>query len=135
MVADYVESRTSMYFVLNSLFRDAAVRQLTIAGEAAINLSGGFQGEAPGQSMAGNRRISEQDRTRLFRLQSGHSLGSSYKAPPGAGSTISFNPGGRISRGTRLTYEAVVLPRGTKFNDAEFMQYRNPVGFGPSSNT
>ena len=35
----------------------------------------------------------------------------------------------------RKRYEAVVLPLGTKFNDAEFMQYRNPVGFGPSSNT
>jgi hypothetical protein len=35
----------------------------------------------------------------------------------------------------RLLYEAAALPLGTKFSDAEFMQYRNPVGFGPSSNT
>jgi hypothetical protein len=32
-------------------------------------------------------------------------------------------------------YEAFVLPLDTKFKEAEFMQYRNPVGFGPSSNT
>jgi hypothetical protein len=40
----------------------------------------------------------------------------------------------RLSRNF-VRYDEDALPLGTKLNDAEFMQYRNPVGFGPSSNT
>src|SRR6266568_393562 len=58
LIADYLESRTSVDFVLDSLFRDAVVRQLTIVGEAAVNLSSDFKDrhpEIPWQEIAGFR--------------------------------------------------------------------------------
>jgi uncharacterized protein with HEPN domain len=58
LIAKYVESRTSVDFMLDSLFRDAVVRQLTIACEAAVNLSSDFKGrhpKIPWQEIAGFR--------------------------------------------------------------------------------
>jgi uncharacterized protein with HEPN domain len=38
-VSEYLESRSSMDFLSDNLFRDAVIRQLTIVGEAAANVS------------------------------------------------------------------------------------------------
>src|SRR5258708_2699058 len=48
VVASYLGSRTSVDFLLDSLFRDAVIRQLTIVGEAATSLSSTFKARHPG---------------------------------------------------------------------------------------
>jgi hypothetical protein len=77
LVASYIESQTSTDFEFNSLFRDAVI--------------------ASGYSLAGDCRISEQDRTRLFRLQSRYRTAGRYEKPPRTEEATLFNPGGRVS--------------------------------------
>ena len=47
VVARYIESRTAADFVNDRMFQDAVVRQLTIVGEAATNLSAEFRVKHP----------------------------------------------------------------------------------------
>ena len=57
-IAHYIQARTSVDFIFDDLFRDAVVRQLTIVGEAAVNLSSEFKArhpEIPWQEIAGFR--------------------------------------------------------------------------------
>lgn len=58
LIGNCLESRTPVDFTLDSLFWDAVVRQLTIAVEAAVNLSSDFESkypEIPWQEIAGFR--------------------------------------------------------------------------------
>jgi len=105
--------------MLDSLFRDAVVRQLTIAREAAGGLTVlGVQQQfghpegcvaAPSRSRFGNALLIPHN----FRAAR---VGRQCFTPK----TVKHPSRRHFLRCP--CYEAAVLPRATKFNDAEFMQ-------------
>jgi uncharacterized protein with HEPN domain len=46
-IAGYIDGRTAADFIADVLFQDAVVRQLTVVGEASINLSPEFKARHP----------------------------------------------------------------------------------------